>query len=250
LTTTLLVDGDQYLYKCCAAAERDERWDDQNHVLYSNEVEVWDTITSSLADLTTHFGNVDIVITLGREPYFRHALFPAYKPGRGRKPLCYYDVRERLKREHKCVEIAGLEADDVMGILATKPGPSDTIIVARDKDMKGVPAKIWDGAKFHNVSEYDADYFHMVQTLTGDTADGYKGCPGMGPKKVEGLMPRYDKDNMPYMRSEWWARVVSAFEKAGLTADDALLQARLARILRWSDWDNKRKEPILWTPAS
>ena len=31
-----------------------------------------------------------------------------------------------------------------------------------------------------------------------------------------------------------------------LDLDYALTQARLARILRASDWDNKKKEPILW----
>jgi DNA polymerase-1 len=43
--------------------------------------------------------------------------------------------------------------------------------------------------------------------------------------------------------------VVSLYAKAGLTEADALRQARLARILRWTDWDNKKKEPILWTPS-
>ena len=39
-----------------------------------------------------------------------------------------------------------------------------------------------------------------------------------------------------------------AYIKAGYTRDDALEQARLARILRWTDWDEKKGEPILWTP--
>ena len=30
----------------------------------------------------------------------------------------------------------------------------------------------------------------------------------------------------------------------------ALLNARLARILRWSDWDAKNKQPILWRPPA
>jgi hypothetical protein len=39
-----------------------------------------------------------------------------------------------------------------------------------------------------------------------------------------------------------------AYEKKKLTAEDALRNARLARILRWDDWDRKKKEPILWRP--
>ena len=45
-----------------------------------------------------------------------------------------------------------------------------------------------------------------------------------------------------------WATVVKAFKDKGLTEDDALLNARLARILTIDDYDTKRQEPILWTP--
>ena len=36
--------------------------------------------------------------------------------------------------------------------------------------------------------------------------------------------------------------------KKGMTKDDALLQARLARILRWSDWDHEKSIIKLWEP--
>jgi DNA polymerase-1 len=248
VSTTLLVDGDQYLYKCCAATERDVKWDDENHIVASNEEEAWDTLQASLGELRSHFGaDSDIVICMGEAPYFRHSLHAGYKAGRSRKPLCFYDVRQRLRDEYRCVEMPGIEADDVMGILATRPKNRDnSIIVARDKDMKGVPAKVWDGATFHNISQEQADYFHMYQTLTGDVTDGYKGCPGMGPVKAKAVLNKCEDSH----KSEVvWPLVVAAFEKAGLTADDALLQARLARILRWSDWDSKNKEPILWQPS-
>jgi DNA polymerase-1 len=42
--------------------------------------------------------------------------------------------------------------------------------------------------------------------------------------------------------------VLHQFARAGLTAEDALLQARLARILHNDDYDHAKKEPILWTP--
>ena len=35
---------------------------------------------------------------------------------------------------------------------------------------------------------------------------------------------------------------------AGFTKDDAIQQARLARILRWEDWDKDKGEVILWHP--
>jgi len=46
-----------------------------------------------------------------------------------------------------------------------------------------------------------------------------------------------------------WAAIVATYESRGLTEDDALIQARCARILRACDYDFKRREIILWQPA-
>lgn len=43
-------------------------------------------------------------------------------------------------------------------------------------------------------------------------------------------------------------QVVKIFESKGLTEEDALRQARVARILRASDYNKKKKEVILWNP--
>lgn len=255
--TLLLIDGDQYLYRACAACEKDVRWDDENHVLVSNELEVWDTVQGALKKVFDHFGVTDHVLAMGDGPYFRHKLDPSYKGGRPRKPLCFYDVRERMREKYEIVTMPGIEADDILGILATKPNDVDKIIVCKDKDLKGVPGKLWDGLKFFNITEADADYHHFYQTLVGDTSDGYKGCPGVGPKKAEVLLntvpPGADPDStydVPVSNAYRWRAVVDAFLKAGLKEEDALRNARLARILRWSDWDSKKKEPILWTPPA
>jgi DNA polymerase-1 len=45
-----------------------------------------------------------------------------------------------------------------------------------------------------------------------------------------------------------WLVVTSNYAKAGKTADDALLMARLARILRNEDYDKENERIILWTP--
>ena len=72
-----------------------------------------------------------------------------------------------------------LEADDVLGILATEPSNEERIIVSIDKDLYQIPAKISkDGKTFEEISENEANYWHMMQTLTGDSTDGYSGCPG------------------------------------------------------------------------
>jgi DNA polymerase-1 len=132
-----------------------------------------------------------------------------------------------------------------MGVLATMPMKAQRIIVSQDKDMQTIPTQVWRQGDLVSVTELEADYFHMFQTLTGDITDGYKGCPGIGKVKAEKLLnAAMEKDE------NMWGPVVAAYEKAGLTEDDALRQARLARILRFSDWDNVNKKPILWCPPT
>ena len=115
-------------------------------------------------------------------------------------------------------------------------------MVSQDKDMKTLPVTVWDGCDLVTYSEAEADYWHLFQTLTGDKTDGYPGCPGMGPVKAETILKQIPYD-VPA-----WPVVVKMYEKAKLTEADAIKQARLARILRWSDWNAKEKKPILWQP--
>lgn len=255
IKTLLLIDGDQFIFKATAALEKETRWDDQNHVLYSNAEECWATLTGMIKRIFERFEHSQHALCFSAANNFRKVIDPTYKSGRSpRKPLCYAALRERVEGEYNCIAMEGLEADDVMGILATKPNALHKIIVSQDKDMKTIPATVWNGVDLINVTTEQADYWHMYQTLIGDSSDGYKGCPGVGPKKAEKLLtdaeaPGDDGEN-EYMERDGkhWPRVVHAYKKAKLTEQDALIQARLARILRWTDWDTETKKPILWSP--
>jgi DNA polymerase-1 len=134
-----------------------------------------------------------------------------------------------------------LEADDYMGILATRPGAPETIIVSDDKDMLTIPGKLFRLGRLSTIDDNEARRYWMAQTLMGDPADGYKGCPGIGPARADKVLSK---------SGEQWENVKREFLKAGMTEDYAILQARLARILRYEDWDAATKTPILWTPKS
>jgi DNA polymerase-1 len=156
-------------------------------------------------------------------------------------------LREQVENDFKCRAFPGLEADDVMGVLATHPKTvreSQPIIISQDKDMQTIPTQVWRQGELMTISEEQADRYHMFQTLVGDTSDGYKGCPGVGKVKAEKFLDGCNGT------AGMWEGVKYLYEKASLTEQDALTQARLARILRWSDWNNEKKEPILWTPTS
>jgi len=47
-----------------------------------------------------------------------------------------------------------------------------------------------------------------------------------------------------------WAGVCRAYGAKGLTETDAVIQARMARVLRAEDWDFQKKAPRLWCPPS
>lgn len=266
----LLIDGDQFVFRAAVAVERETLWDDQNHVLYSNANEAWDVLVGMLDRIFERFETREHALTFSSSPGFRMDVDPTYKSNRVlRKPLCYALLREKVEAHYNCLAMPGLEADDVMGILATKPGRSTRIIVSQDKDMRNIPAQVWNGKDMYHVTQDEADRFHLYQTLIGDTSDGYPGCPGVGAvaatefleapfvlesyqhelksgKRKGEFETRWQKT--PVDNADMWKGVVSFYEKAGLTEADALKQARLARILRWSDWDTKEKTPILWTP--
>jgi DNA polymerase-1 len=46
-----------------------------------------------------------------------------------------------------------------------------------------------------------------------------------------------------------WQTVVNTYEKAGMTEEDALLNARMAFILRDGYYNKETKEIKLWTPT-
>lgn len=207
-------------------------------------------------------------------PNFRFGVDPTYKNNRAnsRKPLCYAMLREEVETKYNCKAFPTLEADDVMGVMATAPAYTkkhQCIIVSQDKDMKTIPTTVWNGKDLITYTEAEADRWHMYQTLIGDTSDGYPGCPGVGAVNAEAFLDEpfvwepYEHElkrgkRKGKLETRWapvptedvWAGVVSHYVKAGLTEDHAITQARLARILRWNDWDNDKKVPILWSPEA
>jgi 5'-3' exonuclease len=254
---TVLIDGDEFVFRSTAALEQEIRWDEDNHVLQANEEQSWHNLQGMIKRICGRFEvtTKNAIICFSSPPNFRQSIDPTYKLHRvgARKPMCYAAIRQRVGEEYNVQTVAGLEADDVMGILATAPGKTKKIIVSQDKDMKTVPATVWDGKDLVTVSQAHADYNHLYQTLIGDTSDGYKGCPKVGPVKAEKLLEFTEEEKLLSNEEQQalrWQRVVKAYEKAGLTETDALVQARLARILRYTDWDKEKKEPILWTPTS
>ncbi|MFN4278315.1 MAG: hypothetical protein ACK4FJ_18635 [Ferrovibrio sp.] len=263
---TLLIDGDVLAYQKAASVEKAINWNaDEDD---AGENDVW-TVSADLdraryevdrwiAHWTDELEADQIAIALTDDANFRKELLPSYKSNRknSRKPVILRQVREYLVTQYGARIKPGLEGDDVLGILATNPKlyPGEKIIVSIDKDMKTIPGLLVNTGNDEGivrVSEAQADYWHLFQTLTGDQTDGYSGCPGVGPKKAAELLDVGGMSlyaNREHQLRALWEAIVAAYEKRGLTEHEALVQARVARILRHSDFDYKAKRPILWTP--
>ena len=237
----LLIDADFIVYKSCAAAESEVDFGNDVILVTSNFSDAYSATQREITKLKNKFGSFsDIILFFSDSENFRKKILADYKGHRNRKKPCGYKrVINALRKEYKVIIKPTLEADDCMGVYATKhPG---NIIVSPDKDMKQIPGQLYNFDETFTVSKEEGAKWHLIQTLAGDQTDGYSGVPGIGVKRAEALFEQNGYS---------WKTVVKAFTDKGLTEDDALVNARLARILTADDYDFKRKEPISWTPTT
>lgn len=240
--TTLVIDGDLYLYRCAASCEEETDWGDDIWSLSTDLKQAKEHFAAMLKDFEKDLDAKEVIVTLSGNNNFRKTVEPTYKWGRKktRKPVGYKALTEWVKETYNTIQVDCLEADDVMGILGSVP-QTRAIVVSDDKDMKSVPSNLYRPVTEERltISEADADRYFYTQTLTGDVTDGYAGCPKIGPKTAEKVLGSYPT----------WNAVVAAYQKENLTADYALTQARLARILRHQDWDEEGQAVKLWEPT-
>ena len=140
---------------------------------------------------------------------FRDQLYDKYK---AQRPPMPDDLRQQLQPIRNCVaalgipaiEVAGYEADDVIGTIASRATATMSVIIASgDKDMaqlvgehvlqyNPLQEQLMDAAavseKFGVPPEKIIDYLAIV----GDTADNIPGIPGVGPKTAVPLLTALD----------------------------------------------------------
>jgi 5'-3' exonuclease len=277
---TLLMDGDTLAFQVASAVQHTQM-DEQGFVqpfanILEGEAVLDNMILGLMRDLGAHFCNIYLS---DPESNWRRELFPGYKQNRKDvvRPLLLGRLKEYLRSKYGAEHWPGLEADDCLGILATSASkyPGKKIVVGKDKDFNTFPCFV------HTIGDRDgktpivreitpeyAEWFHLVQTLAGDRVDGYPGCPGTGMERARRfmddpkiLMPergvitrglRKGQETVKWISTpalgNVWGAVVSMYEKAGLSEKDALLTARLARILQAEDYDMETGKIRLWTP--
>lgn len=150
-----------------------------------------------------------------KEKTFRHEMYEAYKGTR--KPMLeelrqqvpiMQEVLEAMKI--KIMQKPGLEADDILGTLATKAEEKgmEVSLVSGDRDLLQIASKKikiripkTKGSKTEIEDYYENDVLEKYQVtpkqfielkaLMGDTADNIPGVPKVGEKTATGLLVQY-----------------------------------------------------------
>lgn len=258
MKTIALVDGDIFAYEIAAGAEEAIHWGDGLWTLHAQEEPAKVKLLGRVRELGRAIEADQIIVALSDDENWRKDVLPTYKENRvgQRRPMILKVLKEYLKENFETFIRPTLEADDVLGILSTWPKLAGRkVIITKDKDLQTIPGLHFLAHKedlgVFEVTEHRANYCHLLQTLTGDVTDGYKGCPGIGSTRAERLLLPFaheTKHDDYFDLEAAWQKVVETFVKSGLSEEEALVQARVARICRASDYDFKNKRVRLWTP--
>lgn len=257
----LLIDGDMVIYRIAAALEMRVEWPDGAITTHSNLNLAMHLLRGALANMELSLNASKLIVALkGPGTNWRNGIMPEYKANRKNKerPSIYTPLKDMVEEAYTTLTYPGLEGDDVLGILATDPFMvlGEKIVVSGDKDMMTIPGKHIDYNKVSktcpknyddyviDVSEDSANHAHMLQTLTGDPSDGYRGCPGIGVSRAERIL---EQCRSPQER---WEAVVETYRYAHLTPEDALKYAQVARILQHTDYDIPTSTVKPWQPPS
>ena len=240
--TTLLVDADIVAFKCAARNEKNTAFGKELGHLHEAKHDA----DLMISDWMKMFGASEAVMALScRLGNFRYEVLPTYKLSRNQgqvhRPEFLTDMKLHLAETYESHTWYHLEGDDVLGILQTE----DTIIISEDKDLRTVPGRLYaphrEEVGLIEITKLEADQFLMWQTIVGDSTDGYKGALGVGPRSP------YAEDVLQADADELWDIVTDAFASVDMTEEEALVQARCAKILTPEHYNRKTGEVRLWT---
>ena len=245
--TTLLIDADVLAFEAAVVAEESIEWKDEMWTVHADMALAKARVINRVEEFKDMMKTDSVTMCLTDRANFRRVLNPDYKANRSksRLPIILRQVKQWIIEELDGQMWANLEADDIISILATdKEMDEETIIISIDKDFKSVPGIFYDYNKgeYHQPSEEEADNYHLVQTIAGDHTDGYSGVHGIGVTRAERLLQS---------EGYTWETVVKCYEKAGLTEQDALMNAWMARLLRADNYSFRTNTiKKLWTPRN
>ena len=278
----ILLDADMLLFRAMSATEVEvelmpDVWTRHSELPAAREL-YWNCVN----DWCDYFNvnHEDVVHCFTDASAFRRDLFPDYKVNRkeNKKPIGFKALRSEMLAEDFAFMYSKIEADDVIGILASQllTDGEEYAIASGDKDMMQLPGlHIWLAAKeadeepglqINTVEINDASYviktttpeyserFTYRQYIQGDATDGIPGCKGVGEVGAKRVAEKLDLSRPV----ECWETIVRTYEEAWrkakldvrLAPSFALQQARLVRILRRDEYCFDTHQVTLWNPPT
>lgn len=284
MTKVVIIDGDVLAFRAAAAAQQTIVWPSGYAEPFARRQEGETILDDILHSTVRRLGADDyhVVLSCPTADNWRLGVDPTYKGNRAAsvRPLLLATLRDYCRDRYGAYHWPHLEADDLIGILATSGDTylaGEKVIVGRDKDFYTIPGSHYQfGDDDHTgkpivrtVTAMEARMNHYVQALAGDRVDGYPGCDGIGmttarrivedPRKLiptVGVVTRGVNKGMKV--TKWakgppctvWETIVAHYEKAGQTEADALRTGRLAKILLHEDYNKETGEIRLWVPGN
>ena len=201
--TVYLIDGSSYIYRAYHAVR---------HLSTTKGLPTNATFgfTNMLLKLLEERKSEYMVMAFdARGPTFRHEIYEAYKANRPPMPE---DLAVQIPYIKQVVEgmnipsleLAGYEADDIIGTLARSAEEKGfhIVIVTGDKDFKQLVSRgisIWDPMKDRSLDYaglkkdfgLEPSQWVEVMGLSGDTSDNIPGVPGVGEKTAISLIKTF-----------------------------------------------------------
>jgi DNA polymerase-1 len=180
-------------------------------------------------------------------PTFRHAIYEAYKANRPPMPE---DLSVQIPYIKQVVEgmnipsleLAGYEADDIIGTLAQAAEKKGfhVVMVTGDKDFKQLVSSaisIWDPMKERTIDYaglkesfgLEPSQWVDVMALAGDASDNIPGVPGIGEKTAISLIKTYGSLEAVFQNLDDVSRK-KLRENLGTFREQAMLSRRLVAI--------------------
>jgi 5'-3' exonuclease len=238
----LAIDTDIILFQASFGAQNVLDWGDVKSV-DADITKAKNTVRSTIKEYQSFTGVKEFVLCLSSPSNFRKTVWKDYKANRinGDRPVLLEELKEWVKESYPTTTIEHLEADDVLGILATKY-PGEYIHCSMDKDLQCIPGKMMHVKKNHkhlllDITPEMAKRFHYLQTMTGDGCDGVPGIYGVGPAKANKYMDKYGVK---------WSTVLKCYEDNNVPAEEAVRNAIMVKILdhaHYNDGDIRIWEP-------
>jgi len=237
-----ILDGDIFVYKVATATMKEIMFDEYV-VAIGDRAEAIVALSNWIEKVKTDIDADDIHIAFTGKDNFRKKIWAGYKQNRTRKkPMLVKELQDWCMQNYSCLVDAKLEADDILGQWMSESYLNkdlDYVGVSEDKDLQGVPGALFNPEKDTLIQRKDLDeaiMFFYTQVLTGDTSDGYKGVPGVGPVKAARYLGKAcdESEGLYDFIDKGWRAILKLYEKNG-DVNDAYINADMAKILWYGE---------------